>query len=122
MDNQEKQHVAEVEARFETLQKTHERCVNKLQEKGYDTSSHEAAFYEFSQKIQDYIQYLRKLHGEELILYKDIALNLINESIEKTDSRLRKLEKSKIGCAIFLVFLLSPMLAAGMYGLYALLS
>lgn len=77
------------------------------------------------QSVQKSIEGLRQYRGALFANYKEKTEKVLRKIIDDTDSRLQELEDKNndgSGCAVFLVFLLSPMLAAGMYGLCSFLS
>lgn len=77
------------------------------------------------QSVQRDIENLRQYRGALFADYKKKNEIMLRKIIDDTDSRLQELEDENndgSGCAVFLVFLLSPMLAAGMYGLCSFLS
>lgn len=77
------------------------------------------------QSAQRDIEKLRQYRGVQFADYKKINEIKLRQLIDDADSQLQELEDKNndgSGCAVFLVFLLSPMLAAGMYGLCSFLS
>ena len=120
MENQEKQRqLLELEALNETLQNKYKKYVHILRANGVDVPSLEAARRKVAQSFQEAMPELQKMEGLEFIAAKEEVIKSTKESIKQIDSQLRQVGRS--GCALFLIFLISPMLAAGVYGLYTFL-